>query len=388
MQGHIRKRGRNSWTVVVDMGRDPTTGKRKQLWRSVRGTRRDAEGLLVQLLHLRDGGIDIFPGKVTVADYLQRWLEDYARPKTAPKTYEGYAQIIRCHLVPALGAIPLAKLRPQHVQAYYSRMLHRGRADGKEGGLSAQTILHHHRLLKEAFHQAVRWQLIAHSPIDVVEPPRPVRKEMQVLTPDGVQRLLSACKDPDLHAVVFVAVSTGLREGELLGLRWSDLDLSAGSLHVMRVLQYISGQGLTLREPKTSRSRRRVALSPETVSVLTEHRRRQLERRLALGSAYDDQGLVFAGPTGKPIPPYSVSQRFATLVKTAGLAPLRFHDLRHTSATLMLSAGVHPKVVSERLGHSGVSITLDTYSHVLPGIQEQAASLLDDLLLRRTSRAG
>jgi integrase len=211
---------------------------------------------------------------------------------------------------------------------------------------------------------------------------------MSVLAPEGVQKLLAACKDPDLHNIVFAAVATGLREGELLAIRWSDVDLNGGSLNVTRTLQYVAGQGLLFREPKTSRSRRRVSLSHETVTVLSEHRKRQLERRLALGPAYEDQGLVFAGPTGKPIPPYSVSQRFATLVKVAGIGPLRFHDLRHTSATLMLSAGVHPKIVSERLGHSGVAITLDTYSHVLPGLQEEAANLLDAFLRAPQRRTG
>lgn len=385
MQGHIRKRGKNSWTVVIDAGRDPITGKRRQQRRSVQGIRRDAEALLVQLLHQRDSGIDAPPGKLTAGEYLQRWLEDYAKGNTAPRTYERYQQIVRQHLVPALGAIPLARLRPQHIQAYYSEARQTGRADGNDGGLSAQTVLHHHRVLREALHHAVRWQLLARNPADAVEAPRPPHHEMTVLTPEGVQRLLAACKDPDLHAIVFVAVATGLREGELLALRWSDADLNGGSLAVTRTLQYVSGRGLLFREPKTSRSRRRVSLSRETVAVLSEHRRRQLERRLALGPDYEDQRLVFAGPAGKPIPPYSVSQRFATLVKAAGIGPLRFHDLRHTSATLMLSAGVHPKIVSERLGHSGVAITLDTYSHVLPGLQEEAANLLDAFLRAPTA---
>jgi integrase len=334
----------------------------------------------VQLLHQRDGGIDAPPGKLAVGEYLQRWLEDYAKGNTAPRTYERYEQIVRQHLIPALGAIPLARLRPQHIQACYSEARQAGRIDGKDGGLSAQTVLHHHRVLREALHHAVRWQLLARNPADAVEAPRPPRHEMRVLTPDGVQRLLAACEDSELYAIVFVAVATGLREGEILALRWSDVDLHGSSAHVTRTLQYVSGRGLLFREPKTSRSRRRVSLSRETVAVLSEHRRRQLERRLALGPGYEDQNLVFVGSAGKPIPPYSVSQRFATLVKAAGIGPLRFHDLRHTSATLMLSAGVHPKIVSERLGHSGVAITLDTYSHVLPGLQEEAANLLDAFL--------
>ncbi|MDO8616485.1 MAG: site-specific integrase [Dehalococcoidia bacterium] len=342
---------------------------------------------MVQLLHQRDGGIDAPPGKLTTEEFLQRWLEDYAKGNTAPRTHERYSQIVRHHLVPAFGMIPLAGLRPQHIQAYYSEARQEGRVDGRDGGLSAQTVLHHHRVLREALHHAVRWQLLARNPADAVEAPRPPRHEMHVLTPDGVQRLLAACKDPDLHAIIFVAVATGLREGELLALRWSKVDLNGGSVHITRTLQYVAGQGLLFGEPKTSRSRRRVSLSRDTAALLSEHRRRQLERRLALGPGYEDQDLVFAGPAGKPIPPYSVSQRFATLVRAASIGPLRFHDLRHTSATLMLSAGVHPKIVSERLGHSGVAITLDTYSHVLPGLQEEAANLLDAFLRAPTRDA-
>jgi len=383
MQGHIRKRGRESWTVVLQVGRDPLTGKRRQLWRTVKGTKRDAEALLVRLLHERDTGIDIQPGRITLGQFLERWLDDYASHNVAPRTFERYAGIVRKHLLPALGRIPLSKLRPQHIQAYYSEALRTGRASGRAPGLSARTVLHHHRLLREALQHAVRWQVIALNPTVAAEPPRPSRTEMQVLGAEGVQKLLAACKDPDLYSTIFLAIATGLRRGELLALRWSDVDLNGRSIQVTRTLQYISGRSLLFAEPKTDRSRRRVALSEETVTVLSEHRRHQLERRLALGPAYEDNGLVFPDPLGHPLPPYRVSQRFATLVRASGLGPLRFHDLRHTSATLLLRAGVHPKVVSERLGHAGVSITLDIYSHVLPGLQEDAANLLDAYLVER-----
>lgn len=388
MQGHIRRRGRDSWAVVIDLGRDPGTGKRKQAWRSLKGTKRDAEALLVQLLHQRDMGVDQSPGKATVAEYLERWLRDYVQSSTAPRTFERYEQIVRCHLTPMLGSIPLGKLRPQHIQSCYSRSLQEGRADGTRRGLSAQTVLHHHRVLREALHHAVRWQLIARNPADAVAPPRPDRREMNVLDQDGVQCLLATCKDLEFHALVFVAIATGLRLGELLALRWSDVDLGARNLRVTRTLQHVNGRGLLFREPKTRSARRRVALSRETTSVLAEQRKRQLERRLSLGPAYEDNDLIFANPSGAPTPPYRISQRFASLARSAGVGPLRFHDLRHTSATFMLSAGVHPKVVSERLGHAGVSITLDIYSHVLPGLQEEAANLLDAYLKPPPAEAG
>lgn len=387
MPGHIKKRGQGSWTVVVEQGRDPTSGKRRQLWRTVQGTKKDAEAYLIQLLHERNGGIDVHPGRLTLGQYLERWLDEYAEHSVSARTHERYAGIVHNHLIPALGSVQLAKLRPQQIQAYYGRALKEGRADKRAGGLSARTVLHHHRVLREALHQAVRWQVLARNPADGVEPPRPSRPEMHVLTPDGVQQLLDACVDPEMRALAFTAVATGLRQGELLALRWSDLDLPAARLEVTRTLQYLSGKGLSFAPPKTEKSRRRVSLSPETGTALAEHRRRQAEHRLRLGSGFTDQGLVFPEALGGPQPPFRVSHRFATVVKRAGVGPLRFHDLRHTHATLLLRAGVHPKVVSERLGHTSVTITLDTYSHVLPGLQEEAANLLDGYLKPRSSES-
>lgn len=381
MPGSVQKRSKKSWTVVIDLERDPKTGRRRQLRRSIKGTKKEAEALLVQLLHERDIGIDQPPNKLTLAEYLTRWLEDYAYPNTAPKTYQRYAQIIKNNIIPALGGIMLASLRPQHIQRYYSHALKDGRIDRRKGGLSARTVLHHHRVLNEALRHAVRWQLMVRNPAEAVEPPRPIRSEMQVLSPESINTLLASCKDHNLYAIIYLAVATGLRQGELLGLRWDAIDLDSSSLSVTRTLQYISGLGLIFREPKTAGSRRKVSLSDETVRMLREHRKHQIETRLSLGPAYNDQNLVFANALGNPIPPYIVSEKFNILIKRIGLSPLRFHDLRHTSATLLLRAGVHPKIVSERLGHSGVAITLDTYSHVLPDLQSEAANLMDKLLV-------
>lgn len=387
MPGHIRKRGRDSWTVVVDLGRDAQTGRRRQFWRSVKGTKRDAEALLVQLLHQRDSGIDQPPGKISVGEYLQRWLRDYAGTNTSPATLVQYESFVRRHLIPALGNIPLAKLRPQHIQAYYSQALQDGRADGK-GGLSATTVLHHHRVLREALQHAVRWQLIGRNPADATEPPRSARHEIPALTAGDAQRLLEAAEATSHGSLVYVAIMTGLRRGELLGLRWQDLDLDTGSLYVRQALQRLGGQGITFRAPKTRGSGRAVALSPDTVRRLRQHRQRQLEERLLLGQAYQDNGLVFATPMGMPSDPANLRRAWSRIVKAAGLGHLRFHDLRHAHATLMLAGGVHPKIVSERLGHSGIRITMDTYSHVMPGLQAQAAAQMDGLLRGVVSEVG
>ena len=375
MPGHITKRGKGSWAVVVDLGRDPTTGKRKQLWRSVKGSKREAEALLVHLLAQRENGIDTPPGRITVAEYLQQWLSVYAQPNTAPKTFRRYEQIVRVHLLPVIGGTPLAKLRPLHIQEVYTQVL--------EKGVSARTALHCHRVLREALQHALKWQLIPRNPADAVQPPRPQRYEIAAMGPDEVKRLLAAADETRYGDLIHLAAMTGLRQGELIGLRWQDVDLETGILHVRQTCQWLSRVGFVFRQPKTYRSARPVALSPASVARLHQHRLRQLEDRLAAGPAYQDSGLVFANALGAPVHPTNLRRTWLRIAEQAGLPRLRFHDIRHAHASLLLQQGVHPKIVSERLGHSGVAITLDTYSHVLPSLQAQAASGLDALLANR-----
>lgn len=376
----IRRRGKGSWEISIGL-RDPSTGHRRRRFFTIKGNKRAAEQELAKALRERDTGTDLSPGRLTVADYLRRWLRDYAAHNVAPSTFARYKGIIDSHLIPALGNLRLRDLRPAHLQAAYAGFLAPGgRKDSREGGLSPRSALHHHRLLKEALAQAVRWQQLAHNPADAVTPPRPARPEMRVLSPEEVSWLLEAAIETPLYTLLYLALHTGLRQGELLGLKWEDVDLDRGSLHVQRTAQRLPGQGVTYRPPKSHRSCRPVSLSPEVVDLLREHRRAQVEHRLRVGPAYAGMGLVFASPLGRPMDPGNLRRGFARLVEKAALAPVRFHDLRHTAATLMLTAGVHPKVVSERLGHATVSLTLDTYSHVLPDLQREAAKALDGLL--------
>ena len=382
MQGHSRKRGNDSWAVVVNLGRDPVTGRRRQLWRSVKGTKREAEALLVQLLHQRDTGIDQLPGRLTTGDYLERWLGDYARTNTAPRTFETYESIVRKHLVPALGSIVISKLRPQHIQNYYSRALNARGATTKKL-LSNRSVLHHHRVLREALSHAVRWQILTRNPADAVEPPRVERKEIPVPSPDALDKLLQAAQATPLYDLVHIAIMTGLRQGELLGLRWQDIDLGGRTLSVNQSLQWLRGVGPTFRSPKTHRSRRPVVLSAATVQLLRRHRQQQLEDRLRLGPDYSDIGLVFCQPTGSPIDPSNFRRTWRRILKDADVGHVRFHDLRHAHATQLLMAGIHPKIVQERLGHSSISMTMDTYSHVLPALQAEAVEKLEQWLADR-----
>jgi integrase len=371
MRGTIRKRSTGSWTVIVDLGSDPVTGKRRQLWRSVKGPKREAEELLVQLLHERDTGVERPVGKLTVAEYLDQWVLDYVEPSLAPKTLAAYRDVIRNHFVPALGALDLVALRPSHIQSLYTRML---------GHLSARSVLRYHQILHAALRSAVRWQLLVRNPADAVEPPRPGRREIRALTPEQARAVMTAADATPYGPLVRLALLTGMRRGELIGVRWSDLDLEGAAIHVQQTAQRLAGQGIVFRQPKTRLSRRSIALSPDAVAILRQHRRRQAEARLLAGPAYQDRDLVFATGLGTPIEPGNLLRAWYRIVKVAGMPGLRIHDLRHGHATLMLGQGVHPKVVSERLGHASVNITLDTYSHVLPGLQAAAAEALDTIL--------
>jgi integrase len=360
--------------VVVDYGRDPLTGKRQRLWRSVRGSKRDAERLLTQLLHEKETGSPM-PAKITLGEFLQRWLRDYAEINTAPRTYQSYEVIVRRHLTPALGPIRLSKLRPEHIQHAYREI-------GAKG-VSGVTVLRCHRLLRETLAHAVRWQLIGRNPCDAVDPPRAPRFEPPTVSLDEVRRLLRAADAMPLGTLIYLAVQTGLRRGELIGLRWADIDLGAGILQVRQTVQWLGGRGFVFQQPKTSAGRRAVALSPRTAKRLRAHRQEQVKRRLILGAAWRDYDLVFPNELGGPLDPRNLDRSWHRIRRSAGLEHLRLHDLRHCHASLMLAIGAHPKVVSERLGHSRIDITLDVYSHAMPNLQAEAAAQLDALLGRR-----
>jgi len=378
MKGHLRERGKGNWWAVVDIGRDPETGKRRQKWHRLAATgKRQAQQELSKLLADLAGGTYVEPAKLTVGEYLERWLADYARVNVAAKTFERYEGIIRRHLIPNLGGYPISKLQPLHIQEYYSRALQSGRLDKRPGNLSPTTVLHHHRVLREALGQAVRWQIIPRNPADAVEPPRPARKEMRVLTAEQIDRLLETAKGTPLYMPILLAAATGMRRGEILGLRWQDVDLNAATVSVCRTLEITKGR-MAFKEPKSAKSRRVITLPAFAVEALRCHRIEQAEHRLRVGPAYEDQGLVCATERGTPMI-FNFERDYLALLNKANIPRVRFHDLRHSHATLLLAQGVHPKIVSERLGHSAVGITLDTYSHVLPAMQKEAAEKIDSL---------
>lgn len=377
MAGSIRKQGKQSWSVMIELGRDPVTKERRRLWLTVHGSKRDAERARTAALSQRDQGINLTPAKITLAEFLRRWMQDVVEHKVAASTLVSYRAIVETQLIPALGHVRLADLRPLDIQSAYTHWLKPGsRRDGHKGVLSPRTVLHYHSVLKAALDQAVKWQMRAENPCKAVDPPRPSRLEMRALDEAETRRLLVAAHAEPLYALFHTAVLTGARLGELLAVRWQDADFHQGRLTICRNVRRFAGRGYVFGPTKTHRSRRSIALDEETSKVLQEHRRRQLEQRLLVGPAYADQDLVFATATGGVLGDSTVRTTFNRILRTAGLGKMRIHDLRHTAATLMLKAGVNSRVVSDRLGHSTVAFTLDNYSHPLPAMQRDGAEAL------------
>lgn len=384
MRGHIVKRGKDSYSIKISVGKDAATGKYKYQWVSVKGTKKDAEKRLSDLLHQLDTGTFMKPGKTTVAEFLERWLKDYAWPNLAPRTAEGYESIIRQHLIHSLGSIALTQLRPEHLQRYYSEKLSGGRYDGK-GALNPTTVSHHHTCLHRALKMALQWGLVSRNPADAITPPRPQRSQMQTMNEYEFQTFLEAARGTPYYSLFHLDLSTGMRRSELLALRWADvdLDLIQGEVSVTRSLHHLRDGSMIFRAPKTAKGRRMIALPPQAVKVLKEHRQKQTLERAMLGIPLTDDDLVFSQPDGKALLPDTVSHAWTKLVARAGLKHFRLHDARHTHASLLLKQNVHPKIVQERLGHATISTTLDLYSHVAPGLQEAAAKGFDEMLKPR-----
>jgi integrase len=374
MRGHITKRGKDSYTIVVSLGNDPTTGKRLQQWITVRGTKRDAERRLAELLHEIDTGSFIKPGRITVADFLNRWLADYAKPNLSPRGFERYQGIVESHFIPDFGKMPLTQLKSAHLQRHYTSVLNKG--------LSVGTVRYHHAVIHKALETAIKWGLVSRNIADGVDIPRLRRPEMQTWSEDEVVAFLEAAKGNPYYELFYTALFTGLRRSELLALRWGDVSFLLSQLYVNRSIHHLKDGNYIFTQPKTTKSRRRIALSPSTNLLLQEYKRQQEVTRADLRGALDDNDLIFGTVEGKPLRPNTITRAWTMLAWKVGVKVIRFHDARHTHASLLLKQGVHPKVVQERLGHAGIQITLDTYSHVVPGLQEAAANRFDEFILK------
>lgn len=391
MKGTLRRKSVDTWQLRVFHGYDD---KGKQLcdYHTIHArTKRDAEAEQRRILHTLDTGGYLEPSRLTVAEYLESWLREYAALHLKPYTLERYECIVRKHLIPALGSIRMNQLAPMRIERYYAEALKSGRLvrarksqkkppeplQGDLAGLDAQTVVKHHRVLHGALKRAVRLGLLVANPCDRVTPPKASHTEMRVLDEMDTERLLASAKASEplsLYALVLLAVNLGLRRGEALGLRWSDVDLEHGVLQVGRSLQ-VSRSKPVFGETKTSGSMRRLSLDDYTVSELRSYRARQSELRLSLGSGWTDGNLVCPAMSGEPWHPNAASRDFRSLRDKCDLS-IKLQELRHTHASQLIKAGAPAKVIQERLGHSSAGFTLTQYGHLLPGVQDEAVARL------------
>jgi integrase len=376
MRGFMRRRG-SSWELRVYLGRDPLDGRKRWATRTVRGTRREAQRALAEMVAAADRGALARSG-ATVGELLERWFE-HASADFSPKTARETRGFLDRNLLPALGQLKLARLSADRLDAYYRHLRARGSARG--GPLAPATVLRIHGILRRALAQGVRWGWLAHNPAAAASPPRVPARDVAPPAPEGVARLFGAAReaDPRLAAFVVLAAATGARRSELVALRWSDVDLDRGLVRIGRAV--VAGPGGLVEKGTKTHAARTVALDPTAAGVLRDHRRAAAGRAGACGAALGADAFVFSPAVdgSRPWPPDSVTRAFRRLADRVGLAGVRLHDLRHYVATRLLAAGVDVRTVAGRLGHRDPATTLNVYAHVLPEADRRAADVLGRL---------
>lgn len=369
-EGTIYKHKRGFWCGQVTLGYNPETGKpvRKTFYGK---TRQEVAEKLTRALREAQIGLLTPREKMNLAQWLNLWLDLYKKPILRTTTYERYAGLIKNHIVPTLGSLPLEKLRPEQIQSFY--------LEKEKEGLSGRSVQFIHVVLHGALKQAVKLGYLPYNPCERTQPPKAKAREIRILTKEELERFLSCAREHRLYPAFFLLATTGLRRGELLGLRWQDVDLERGTITVNQNLVSLN-RGVAFQEPKSKAGGRSIPLLPEAVEVLKEWRKKWLEEKLKLGPGWPDCDLVFPSEVHTPIYPRNFTRVFYEILKKANLSGVTIHSLRHTYATLLLEAGEHPKVVQELLGHSSITMTLDTYSKVVPGLKERAVEKLGGLL--------
>ncbi|MDQ1147048.1 integrase [Bacillus sp. SORGH_AS 510] len=369
--GSVRKEG-SKWYYVIEMGKD-NNGKRKQKKKRGFQTKKDAQASLTKALHELNSGTYIEPSTQKLGEFLVDWL-NYKKAMVAESTYSTYYINLKTHILPELNNMPLSNLKPLHIQQFYSKLLN-------EKKLHHNTVRKIHTMLVNALDRAVKFDMVAKNAAKLVEPPKESNAEMKVWDVGEVRSFLKAAKDSPFSMVYLIAINTGMRQGEILGLTWESVNLED---NILSVKQTLGHDGKTLKSTtKTAAGMRSIAMPTELAKELRHHKLEQKKQRLKMGTFYTDLNLVVASEVGTPINPSNLRRNFNNLIKKANLERIRFHDLRHTHATLLLKQGVHPKIVSERLGHADTRMTLDRYSHLLPNMQNETAQKFGELLYGR-----
>lgn len=361
---------KHSWRIVLSE-QDPMTHKRKQTWISFKGNKTEAEKKLTDILHDKNIGTFVKPTKLTVADYLKMWLTEYVKT-LAPSTYQGREQQVRKHIAPALGGVTLTDLKPTQLQKLYS--------DKLASGLSARTVRDLHGIIHAALHMAVKQGLVGRNVAEASTPPSFADPEMHTLDQDGLNIILEAARKTQYYSLWYTLLFSGARRSEILALRWQDINLADGQLSINRSIHHLRNGEIVYRPPKTARSRRVIDLPPSCVLVLRQHR----DNTEALHGSLKDDDLVFSHVDGSPYLPDSISHAWMKHVRRCGFPGIRLHDARHSHASILIAAGVPVPVVTQRLGHSKTSTTVNIYAHALPGQQKAAAIKFDDLVMAHT----
>lgn len=387
MKGHLKKRG-EVWYVVLYLGRDPVTQKKKYSWQKAGRTKKEAEKKLHELINQIDNNIFIEPKKLTIAEYLLNWIDTYVKQNLATLTQESYIRDITKHIIPVLGNIPLQKLQPLHIQQYYTFALEKGRLDGK-GGLSPKMVVYHHRILTKALNTAIKHRLIQFNPAgENVELPKVKKYRVQPYEEKDYLLLLKKINGDRLEIPVNMALAGDLRRGEVLGAKWSKLNWKTGAFLVDEQLIPVKKE-VIFKSPKSEDGIRTIIFPPSLIEMLKKHKQEQDELKDILGEAYVNYDLINCQPDGKPIHPGTFSHWFKDFLTRNKLPLIRFHDLKHTGVTINLNNGVPINIVSKNAGHSTSSFTIDVYGHLMNSGQKFASDnkqkVIYDKLLKEFS---